>query len=204
MDDDGSAARLPRLMEVAKEFGLKIIAIKDLVAFRMRTERLIKEEVSVNLTTKYGDFEVIAYRQLTTDDIHLAIKKGNWEPDEPVLVRVHSSTETGDVLGSLFDDYGSCLQRSVEMIAEAGKGLVLFMRHGEKADSILQKLKSLETKDGKSAETPKIETQQRDFGVGAQILRDQNIRKIKLLSRNTKRRIGLSGYGLEIVERVQL
>ncbi len=206
LDDDGSAARLPRLIEVAKEFDLKLIAIKDLVAFRMRTERLIRKELSVNLETKHGEFEVTAYRQLTTDDIHLAIKKGDWEADEPVLVRVHSSTETGDVLGSLFDNYGQCLQRAVEIIGEEGKGLVLFMRHSEKRDSILQKLESLDkqNKNGDSIDNTIQETQQKDFGVGAQILRDQGITKLKLLSRNVKRRVALSGYGLEIVERVQL
>lgn len=205
LDEDGSAARLPRLMEVAKEFDLKIIAIKDLVEYRMSNERLIKRELTVNLETKFGDFEVTAYRQLTTNDVHLAIKKGHWDHNEPVLVRVHSSTETGDVLGSLFDNYGECLQRAVKMISEEGTGMVLFMRHGEKKDSILRKLKSLdkENKNGDSVDST-ILKEQKDFGVGAQILRDQGITKIKLLSRNVKHRVALSGYGLEIVERVQL
>lgn len=206
LDDDGSAARLPRLMEVAKQFDLKIIAIDDLVAFRMKTERLIQRELAVNLETKFGDFEVIAYRQKTTDDIHLAIKKGSWEPNEPVLVRVHSSTETGDVLGSLFDNYGECLQRAVKIIADEGKGLVLFMRHSEKKDSILHTLKMLDKQNanGISLNSNIKGTEQKDFGVGAQILRDLGISKLKLLSRNAKHRVALSGYGLEIVERVQL
>jgi 3,4-dihydroxy 2-butanone 4-phosphate synthase/GTP cyclohydrolase II len=206
LDDDGSAARLPRLMDVAKEHGLKIIAIKDLVAFRMKTERLIEKEVSVTIETKKGEFEVSAYRQLTTDDIHLAIKKGSWKPDEPVLVRVHSSTETSDALGSLFDNVGQSLQRAVDIIGEEGVGLVLFIRHGEKKDSILQKLKSLDknNQNGDTVDTTIKETQQKDFGVGAQILRDQDITKIRLLSQNVTHRVALSGYGLEIVERVQL
>ncbi len=207
LDEDGSAARLPKLIEVAKQFDLKIIAIKDLVAFRMQTERLIKRELNVHLETKFGDFEVIAYRQQTTDDIHLAIKKGSWEPNEPVLVRVHSSTETGDVLGSLFDNYGECLQRAVKMISDEGKGLVLFMRHGEKKDSILRTLKVLDKQNtnGVSLSNGAVQgAEQKDFGVGAQILRDMGVSKLRLLSRNLKKRVALSGYGLEIVERVQL
>ncbi len=207
LNEDGTMARLPQLTDIAEKFGLKIIAIKDLVAYRMRTERIVKQEVSVNLETKYGNFEVIAFRQITTNDIHLAIKCGQWEPEEPVLVRVHSSTETGDILGTLFDDYGVQLQQSIEMISEEGKGLLLYMRHSEKADTILHRLEAYRQKE-EQGENPALEKKsemtQRDFGVGAQILRELNISKIRQITNNPKRRIGLIGYGLEIVENVPL
>lgn len=205
LNEDGSMARLPQLLEIARKFDMRIIAIKDLVAYRMRTERIIKREVSVNLETRYGQFEVTAYRQITTNDIHLAIKRGHWAPDEPVLVRVHSSTETGEILGSLFDDYGIKLQKSMEMISEEGKGVLLYMRHGEKSDAILHRLHACLQK-----QTPgepvvydgRTDTEQRDYGVGAQILRDLGISRIRLITSMPRRRVGLVGYGLEIVENV--
>lgn len=205
LNEDGTMARLPQLIEIGQRFGLKIIAIKDLVAYRMQTERLIRRELSVSLDTQYGPFEVIAFRQLTTGDIHLAIKKGSWNPGEPVLVRVHSSTETGEILGSLFDNYGVQIQRAMEKIAEDGNGLLLYMRHGEKYESILQHLSDyakLQAK-GEKAEL-RGGMDQRDFGVGAQILRDLNITKLRLLTNAQRRRIGLIGYGLEVVENVPL
>ena len=207
LNEDGTMARLPELIDIAEKFNLKIIAIKDLVAYRMRNERIVKREVSVNLETKYGNFEVIAFRQITTNDIHLAIKCGDWHPEEPVLVRVHSSTETGDILGTLFDGYGVQLQQSIEMISEEGKGLLLYMRHSEKADTILHRLEGYRRKAEKGenvALEKKGEMTQRDFGVGAQILRELNICKIRQITNNPKRRIGLIGYGLEIVENVPL
>ena len=205
LNDDGTMARLPQLTEIALKFDLKIIAIKDLVAYRMTNERLIKREIEVTLSTKYGDFDFVAFQQMTSGDIHLAIKKGYWEPDEPVLVRVHSSTETGDVLGSLFQDYGVQLQRSVEMISKEGKGVLLYMRHSEKNDAILQLLKPYQRQDaGDRYFRIKSEMTQRDYGVGAQILRDLGLSKIRLITNNPRRRIGLIGYGLEIVENVEL
>ncbi|MCB0553716.1 MAG: 3,4-dihydroxy-2-butanone-4-phosphate synthase [Phaeodactylibacter sp.] len=205
LNTDGSMARLPHLMEIARKFDMKIIAIKDLVAYRMQTERLIKREMSVKLETRYGVFEVTAYRQITTDDLHLAIKCGQWEPDEPVLVRVHSSTETGEILGSLFDDYGVKLQRSMEIISQEGKGVLLHMRHGEKSDAILHRLHACLQKqvDGQPVVYDiRADMDQRDYGVGAQILRDLGISRIRLITNTPRRRIGLVGYGLEIVENV--
>lgn len=201
LNEDGTMARLPQLIKIAKKFDLKVIAIKDLVAYRMRNERLIKREVSTKMQTQYGDFDITAFRQITSGDIHLAIRKGSWEPDEPVLVRVHSSTETGDILGSLFEDYGVQLQRSVEMIAKEGKGVLVYMRHAEKSDAILQKLKAYQ--NGQPSDL-KSDMTQRDYGVGAQILRDVGVCKIRLITNHPKRRIGLIGYGLEIVENVPL
>ena len=150
---------------------------------------------------KYGDFEVSAYRQTTTGDVHLAIYKGELRPDEPTMVRVHSNTETGDILGILFDGYAMKLNTSLEMIAEAGKGVLLYMRHGEKGDSIIDKLRSI---DKDPDNNPVTIEEQRDFGVGAQILRDLNVGKMTLLSSHDRRRIGLIGYGLEIVNQIQI
>ncbi len=198
LNEDGTMARLPQLMDIAKKFDLKIIAIKDLVAYRMRNERLIKREMSVDINTTYGQFEVIAYRQITTGDIHLAIKKGTWQSNEPVLVRVHSATETGEVLGAIFENYGLQLQKAIELISREEKGVLLYMRHGEKSDMLLQQLQHFAKPEGKP------ESEQRDFGVGAQILRDLDICKIRLITNNPKRRIGLTGYGLEIVENIEL
>lgn len=207
LNPDGSMARLPQLVEIAKRFDLKVIAIKDLVAYRMRTERIIKRELTVNIDTQYGPFEVIAFRQITTDDVHLAIKRGHWETNEPVLVRVHSSTETGEILGSLFDNYGRQLERAIELIVEEGSGLMLYMRHGERSDAILDHLHDYR-KQQDSGQQPELnrkeEMTQRDFGVGAQILRDLNITKLRLITNTPRRRIGLIGYGLEVVENIPL
>ena len=205
LNEDGTMARLPQLMEIAEKFELKVIAIKDLVAYRMMNERIVKREIEVTMSTRYGDFDFIAFRQITSGDIHLAIRKGHWEADEPVLVRVHSSTETGEVLGTLFHGYGIQLQRSLEMIAEEGKGVLLCMRHSEKEDAILQLLKSFREKEEKERNfVIKSEMTQRDYGVGAQILHDLGLAKIRLITNNPRRRIGLIGYGLEIVENVEL
>lgn len=205
LNEDGTMARLPQLLEIAEKFDLKIIAIKDLVAYRMRNERIIKRELEVSVTTKYGEFDLVAYRQLTSGDIHLAIKRGSWQPDEPVLVRAHSSTETGEVLGSLFKDYGIQLQRSIEMIAGAGRGVILYMRHTEDPDSLLTLLSNYQQEDPSKRQFDiKSDMTQRDYGVGAQILRDLGLSKIRLITNHPKRRIGLIGYGLEIVENVPL
>lgn len=208
LNEDGTMARLPQLVEIAKRHDLKIIAIKDLVEYRMRTERIIRKEVAVNISTKFGPFESIAFRQITTNDIHFAFKKGNWSPDEPVLVRVHSSTETGEIMGALFDDVGYTLRKSMELIAEKGKGVVVYMRHREKADdALLNKIKeyatSLDSVDAPNRERSS-DMAQRDFGVGAQILRDMGVRKLRLITNSPKKRIGLIGYGLEIVENVEV
>ena len=207
LNEDGTMARLPQLVNIAKRFDLKLIAIKDLVAYRMRNERLIKREAAAALETKYGDFEVVAFRQITTGDIHLAFKKGSWAPNEPVLVRVHSSTETGEVLGSVFGDYGLQLQKAIQMIAKEEKGMLLYMRHGEKSDAILHHLSEFKRKrdNGEAvAIRERPEMTQRDFGVGAQIIRDMGITKLRLISNSSRRRVGLVGYGLEIVDNVEM
>lgn len=201
LNEDGTMARLPQLVEVAQKHHLKIISIKDLVAYRMLTERLITRELSVTKKMKYGEFDIIAYRDQTTQDIHLAIKMGNWHIDEPVPVRVHSSAETGDIIGYLLEDYGLQLEKALSFIASEGKGIVLCMRHSEKNDMVLNYLRSLEQEN----ETERYAgMSQRDFGIGAQILRDLGVSQIRLITNHPRRRVGLIGYGLEIVENIEL
>lgn len=205
LNPDGSMARLPQLMNIAEKHDLKIIAIKDLVAYRMQRERIIERELDVLMPTKYGTFNVIAYRQITTGDIHLAITKGSWTEDEPVLVRAHSSTEVGEVFGTIFEDYGVLLQKAISAISSSENGILLYMRHGEKgdSDSLLNTLKRYREKQDEG-ETLHIkeDMSQRDFGVGAQILRDLGVKKMRLLTNTPRKRIGIDGYGLEIVENV--
>jgi len=201
LNEDGSMARLPHLMEIGKNLGIKIITIKDLVAYRMQTERLVSKEMETEIETSYGKFSVKAFRQMTTGDVHLAFTIGEIQNDEPTLVRVHSSTETGDILGILFDGYAEQLSRSLQMIAKSKKGVLLFMRHGEKTESILNKLRSL---DNNPFNNPPVSDEQRDFGTGAQILRELGVSKIKLITNHRKKRVGLIGYGLEIVENIFL
>jgi len=205
LNEDGSMARLPQLIAIAQKFNLKIISIKDLVAYRMRTERIIKKETEVFVQTQYGGITVKAFRQITTGDLHLAFCMGTWKEDEPVLTRVHSSSETGDLLGFLFGNYGSMLEKSMKRISESGKGVLLYMRHSEKHDAVISHLHAMQqlTPEEIKAKNPVSDMAQRDFGVGAQILRDLGITKIRLMTQNPKRRIGLIGYGLEIVEHVE-
>ncbi|MEY3420219.1 MAG: hypothetical protein RIR48_499 [Bacteroidota bacterium] len=199
LNEDGSMARLPQLIEISQKLGIKIISIKDLVAYRMLKERLVLLELETELETSYGKFAVKAFRQITTGDIHLAFVMGQVPNDQPTLVRVHSSTETGDVLGILFEGYAEQLAKSLQLIAQNQSGILLFMRHGEKTESILEKLKTL---DSNPNNNPKISDEQRDFGTGAQILRELGVSKIKLISNHKKKRVGLIGYGLEIVENI--
>ncbi|MDA9873772.1 3,4-dihydroxy-2-butanone-4-phosphate synthase [Saprospiraceae bacterium] len=201
LNEDGSMARLPQLMDIAKEHDLKLISIKDLVAYRMKTERLVEKEMTTTLKTKYGEFNVTAYRQINTDDVHVAISMGNINSEDPILTKVHSNTETGDILGILFDGYAEKLHSALHKISEEGKGVLLYIRHGEKGNEIIEKLKELDTNPDNN---PSASTEQRDFGVGAQILRDLGVQKIKLMTSNPRKRVGLIGYGLEIVENIEM
>jgi 3,4-dihydroxy 2-butanone 4-phosphate synthase / GTP cyclohydrolase II len=203
LNEDGTMARLPQLLKIAERFNLKIISIDDLVAYRMQTERLIKREMSVKLPSKYGELEVFAYKQLTSGDIHLAIKKGDWQPDEPVAVRVQSSTESNDILGSLFENTDSVLHKAFEIIEKEGRGVFLFIQQAEKGHSMLQRLKAYKAQQDRNT-TPQYVMDARDYGVGAQILNDLGVSKIRLITRSQKRRVGLIGYGLEIVENIAL
>lgn len=203
LNEDGTMARLPQLMEIAARFGLKIVAIKDLVAYRMRTERLIRKELSVHLPSRFGPFEVTAFCQATTGDMHLAIHRGTWTVDEPVLVRVHSASEPSDLLGLLLFEEGLRLQQAIEKIAAEEKGVLLIMRHGEKDEAgVLDALKQMAEMPAATDKSWKPEMSQRDFGVGAQILRELGIARMRLMTNNPKKRIGLIGYGLEVVDNI--
>ena len=207
MNEDGSMARLPQLIEIAKQHDLKIISIEDLVAYRMQKECLIKEETRVKMPTQWGDFELIAFSQSNSLETHLALKKGNWKADESVMVRVHSSCVTGDILGSLRCDCGEQLHKAMELINKEGKGVVLYMNQEGRGIGLLNKLKAYKLQEeGMDTVEANLElgfqSDERDYGVGAQILHHLNISKIKLLTNNPKKRAGLIGYGLEIVENI--
>ena len=209
MNEDGSMARLPELMLIAKKFDLKIISIKDLIAYRLRTESLVEEEVRVNMPTKYGDFELIAFKQINTGEIHMALKKGEWKKDEPVLVRVHSSCMTGDILGSLRCDCGDQLHKALKMIEKEGTGLVLYMNQEGRGIGLVNKLKAYKLQE-QGMDTVEANLHlgfgmdERDYGVGAQILRELGVTKMKLISNNPRKRVGLIGYGLELTETVAI
>ncbi len=207
MNEDGSMARLPQLLDIAQKQQLKIISIKDLIEYRLKTESLIEEEVSVDMPTHYGHFKLIAFKQMNTGDIHLALKKGEWEKDEPILIRVHSSCVTGDMLGSMRCDCGEQLQHAMMQIEKAGKGLILYMNQEGRGIGLLNKLKAYKLQEeGLDTVEANLELgfqmDERDYGVGAQILRYLGVSKMKLMSNNPKKRAGLLGYGLEIVETV--
>lgn len=209
MNDDGTMARMPQLQEIAKKFDLKIISIKDLITYRLAKETLIKEEVRVHMPTKHGDFELVAFKQINTGEYHLALVKGKWEKDEPVLVRVHSSCFTGDILHSLRCDCGDQLQKAMEMVEKAGKGVVLYMNQEGRGIGLLNKLKAYKLQEeGKDTVEANLalgfKMDQRDYGVGAQILRHLGVSKMKLMSNNPKKRAGIVGFGLEIVENVPI
>lgn len=209
MNEDGTMARLPQLREIADKHDLKLISIKDLIAYRLERETLIKEETRVKMPTKYGDFELIAFTQLNTGEVHMALKKGDWKKDEPVLVRVHSSCMTGDILGSLRCDCGDQLHNAMKMVQVEGKGLVLYMNQEGRGIGLLNKLKAYKLQE-EGLDTVEANLKlgfsmdERDYGVGAQILRELNISKIRLISNNPKKRAGLLGYGIEIVETVPI
>lgn len=209
MNEDGSMARLPDLMKVKERFNLKLITIKDLINYRVNIESLIKREVTVNMPTEYGDFDLTAYTQTNTGENHLALTKGTWDKDEPVLVRVHSSCVTGDIFGSCRCDCGEQLHAALRMVDEAGQGVVIYMNQEGRGIGLLNKLQAyklqeegLDTVDANLQLGFKMD--HRDYGVGAQILRDLGVSKIKLISNNPKKRAGLMGYGLEIVDSIPI
>ena len=209
LNEDGSMARTPELHEIAKKFNLKFITIKDLIEYRLSNESLIKEEVNVKLPTDYGNFKLKAFKQITNDQIHLAIYKGNWKEDDEVLVRVHSSCVTGDIFGSCRCDCGPQLHAALRQIENEDKGILVYMNQEGRGIGLLNKLKAYELQEnGRDTVEANIELgflpDHRDYGVGAQILRAMNVKKIKLLSNNPKKRVGLSGYGIEIVDSVPI
>jgi 3,4-dihydroxy 2-butanone 4-phosphate synthase / GTP cyclohydrolase II len=209
MNEDGSMARLDDLVKVREKFNLKLVSIKDLIAYRLKNESLITREIGVDMPTAWGDFDLIAYRQTNTQEIHLALIKGSWEKDEPVLVRVHSSCATGDIFGSCRCDCGPQLHAAMELVEQEGRGVVLYMNQEGRGIGLINKLKAYKLQE-EGMDTVQanlalgLPMDSRDYGVGAQILRDLSISKIRLISNNPQKRVGLLGYGLEIVEQVPI
>lgn len=209
MNEDGTMARLNDLFKIAQKFDLKIISIEDLISYRLETESLIEKEVNVKLPTEYGDFNLVAYKQLTNGQEHLALVKGEWDKNEPVLVRVHSSCLTGDIFGSCRCDCGPQLRKAMQMIEEQGKGVIVYMNQEGRGIGLLNKLKAYKLQEmGRDTVEANLELgfdmDERDYGVGAQILRDLGVTKMRLMTNNPTKRAGLIGYGLEIVENVPL
>ncbi|MDH4090095.1 MAG: bifunctional 3,4-dihydroxy-2-butanone-4-phosphate synthase/GTP cyclohydrolase II [Cyclobacteriaceae bacterium] len=209
MNEDGSMARVPDLVKVAERFSLKLVSIKDLIEYRIKQESLIKREVEVDMPTNYGHFKLVAFDQTNTSEVHLALVKGTWEKDEPVLVRVHSSCVTGDIFGSCRCDCGSQLHNAMDMVNREGKGVVLYMKQEGRGIGLLNKLKAYKLQE-EGLDTVEANLQlgfdmdERDYGIGAQIIRNLGITKIKLITNNPKKRVGLMGYGLEIVDNVPI
>ncbi|MEX2573023.1 MAG: 3,4-dihydroxy-2-butanone-4-phosphate synthase [Balneolaceae bacterium] len=209
MKDDGEMARLPQLVEIAEKFNLKLITIKDLIAYRMKHESLVSKKVTVDMPTIHGEFTLHAFMETTTGDTHLAFTKGTWKKDEPVLVRVHSANPLSDIFGSKRSDKTELLHQAMRMVDQAGKGVVLYMDQMSRDYDLINQLKSLQLQDrGYSTEEIKkklgIRMDYRDYGVGAQILHALNVRKFRLLTNNPVKRVGLNSFGLEMVEEVSI
>lgn len=209
MNDDGTMARLPELFKIAERFNLRIISIEDLIAYRIKNESHINKEITVDLPTEWGHFKLAAYRQTTNDQLHLALVKGSWSKDEEVLVRVHSSCITGDIFGSCKCDCGGQLHQAMEMVDKEGKGVVLYMNQEGRGIGLLNKLKAYHLQEqGMDTVEANIElgfrADERDYGIGAQILRDLGANKIKLISNNPGKKAGLMGYGIEITKNIPI
>lgn len=209
MNEDGSMARLPDLKKVAERFDLKLVSIKDLIEYRVKKESLIQRDTEVDMPTEFGHFKLIAYEQTNTKEVHMALIKGTWEKDEPVMVRVHSSCVTGDIFGSCRCDCGPQLHAAMQMVDREGKGVVLYMKQEGRGIGLLNKLKAYRLQE-QGLDTVEanlklgFDMDERDYGIGAQIIRDLGITKIRLITNNPKKRVGLMGYGLEIVENIPI
>ncbi len=209
MNEDGTMARLPELLEIAKKFDLKIISIKDLIAFRLQKESMVEEIVRVQMPTKFGQFELVAFKDKSNNAEHLALVKGTWNKDEAVLTRVHSSCFTGDILGSFRCDCGEQLHTAMQMVEKEGKGLILYMNQEGRGIGLVNKLKAYKLQE-EGMDTVEANLylgfgmDDRDYGVGAQILRALGANKLRLMSNNPKKRAGLKGYGIEIIDIVPL
>src|SRR6201996_3716510 len=209
MNEDGTMARLPELLEIAKKYDLKVITIKDLIEYRLKTDSLIEEIVRVDMPTQFGHFKLIAFKEKNTNNEHLALIKGSWSADEPVLVRVHSSCFTGDILGSFRCDCGEQLHEAMRLVEKEGQGVILYMNQEGRGIGLLNKLLAYKLQE-EGLDTVEANLHlgfpmdKRDYGVGAQILRYLGISKLRLISNNPRKRTGLSGYGLEVVETVPI
>ncbi len=209
MNEDGSMARLPELKEIARKFDFKLVSIKDLIEYRLKTDSLIEEIVRVDMPTQYGHFKLIAFKEKGSTNEHLALIKGEWKKDEPVLTRVHSSCFTGDILGSMRCDCGEQLHKAMEMVEKEGKGIVLYMNQEGRGIGLVNKLKAYKLQEeGMDTVEANIHLgfpmDKRDYGIGAQILRYLGVNKLRLMSNNPRKRAGLLGYGIEIVETVAI
>ncbi|MBR0053772.1 MAG: bifunctional 3,4-dihydroxy-2-butanone-4-phosphate synthase/GTP cyclohydrolase II [Bacteroidales bacterium] len=209
INPDGTMARLPQLAEVAKKHDIKLISIQDLIAYRVQKETLIRKEQEVNLPTQWGNFKLIAYTQLNNGNTHLVLKKGDWDKDETIMVRVHSSCVTGDIFGSCKCDCGAQLHQSMQIIEHEGKGMVLYMNQEGRGIGLVNKLKAYHLQEmGRDTVEANLElgfrADERDYGIGAQILRDQNATKIRLITNNPTKRAGLRGHGIDIVETIPI
>ncbi len=209
MNEDGTMARLPQLMEIAAQHNLKIISIEDLIEYRLQNESLVEEITRVDMPTKHGHFKLIAFKETLTNTEHLALIKGEWQPNEPILTRVHSSCFTGDILGSLRCDCGDQLEKAMQMVQQEGKGVILYMNQEGRGIGLVNKLKAYKLQE-QGMDTVEanlhlgFNMDERDYGTGAQILRKLGVQKLRLMSNNPKKRKGLIGYGLEIVENIAI
>jgi len=209
LDDDGSMARLPNLRKIADKHGLKLVSIKDLIEYRLKHESLIEKLIEVNMPTAFGDFRLHAFKQTNTGDVHIALVKGEWKEGDPVMVRVHSSCLTGDIFQSFRCDCGNQLHKAMLMVEKEGKGIVLYMNQEGRGIGLINKLKAYKLQEEgldtvEANQKLGFKMDQRDYGVGAQILRSLDVTKIKLITNNPKKRVALKGYGLEIVENISL
>jgi 3,4-dihydroxy 2-butanone 4-phosphate synthase/GTP cyclohydrolase II len=209
LNEDGTMARLPQLMEIAKKFELKIVSIADLIEYRIKNESLIEQIVDVKMPTNRGNFELVAFREINSGTEHLALVKGTWDKDEPILVRVHSSCLTGDIFGSCRCDCGPQLHKAMEMIEKEGKGVIIYMNQEGRGIGLINKLKAYKLQE-EGYDTLEANLKlgfkgdERDYGIGAQIIRSLGVKKMRLMSNNPTKRTGLIGYGLEIIENVPL
>ncbi len=205
MNEDGTMARLPQLVKIAERFDLKIITIKDLISYRLKKESLVSRGVRVDMPTEFGHFDLIPFMQTSNHREHVALIKGEWDENEPVLVRVHSSCATGDIFGSLRCDCGAQLEKAMEMVEKEGQGVVLYMNQEGRGIGLMNKMRAYKLQE-EGLDTVDANTHlgfkedERDYGVGAQILRDLGVKKIRLITNNPVKRVGLEAYGLEIVE----
>lgn len=210
MNDDGTMARLPQLLDFAKQYGLKVISIKDMIAWRLRKGSLIEVGQEVDLPTVYGHFRLIPFRQTSNGLEHMALIKGSWEPEEPILVRVHSSCATGDTLGSLRCDCGEQLHKAMQMIEKEGKGVLIYMQQEGRGIGLMNKIAAYKLQQEQGLDTVEanvhlgFKPDERDYGCGAQMLRHLGVHKMRLMTNNPTKRVGLEAYGLEIVENVPI
>ncbi|MGP1480969.1 MAG: bifunctional 3,4-dihydroxy-2-butanone-4-phosphate synthase/GTP cyclohydrolase II [Hoylesella enoeca] len=209
MNDDGTMARLPELKKLAEQYDLKIISIKDMIAYRLKTESLIEVGNKVDMPTKYGHFKLIPFRQISTGVEHMALVKGEWQPEEPILVRVHSSCATGDILGSMRCDCGEQLHKAMQMIDKAGKGVLIYMQQEGRGIGLMNKIAAYKLQEeGYDTVEANVhlgfKPDERDYGCGAQMLRHLNVHKMRLITNNPTKRVGLEAYGLEIVENIPI